>query len=273
MKKLFSLAAAVALLALSSAVWAYPALTGPTGGATQPDAAVIDQQVIGVAVDYLNNGEGDLGNSIIARVQYGVAENTEVGFAYTMQDIDDVQYTAALAEEPPSTSSGSFNAWSLNAKRTMALSDRINGGLGIIYQDWHDLPGSDMKRSFTQIYAVASSVLKEADGTMPAIGASLGVNYTMGELSDGYENYDDSAFRAFLAMSATFQSGLSLIGEFQTKASYFDSKPLSSVVARYPISEKLSAQLGVTNSQMGISGGSTHNFFGGLTMNFGGTGY
>ena len=269
MKTWFSFGAAVALLALSSSLWAYPALTGPTGGATQPDAVTVARGVVDVAADYVNNGNAEVGDTGTLRVLYGIADKTEIGLSYSMQDVDSdndgYEYDAAQT-----TNGYTFNNWGVNAKRTMTLTQRIQLALGLIYQDYHDLP-MDASLHFTQLYAVASSQLRAGTGSMPAINGSIGVNHTMATFNiEGHNIVDDDALRAFAGVSATFDSGLNITGEYQLKDSAFDAKPLSSVVARYPISPRVNAQLGFSNSEFGFLGGTQHHLFVGLNMNFGG---
>lgn len=233
MKKMFTLGAAIVLLAISGAVMAYPSLTGPTGSGVLPNAATVAPQAFDVAIDYL-----DLYDSVLARVNFGLTENTEVGVAYTEQD--------------------GPNSWGLNAKRTMSVNERVTGAIGAIYQDWDG-------GNSTQVYGVLGTTLPVAG--IPAVKGCIGLNYTN---VDSGSNYD--ALRGFVSLSASVTEKLSIAVDFQTEDSYFDDKPLSSIVARYPINTRMNAQIGMSNAMSGISGGMSHNLFVGVNMGFGGQG-
>ena len=261
MNKWCSLAAAMTLLALSTMVRAYPALTGPSGGATQPDTAVVDRGVLDLALDFSNNGTSYVGNSLIGRAEYGIADKTEIGLTYTMQDLDTpgTDYEAAQT-----SSSGSYDNWGINAKRIMSINERFDAGLGVIYLSNHDLPGNQ-KRNFTQLYGVVSTTVQAGTATEPAISGAVGVNYTAGRNAGRNQN----TLRPFISMSADFPGGFSLTGEMQLNDDDYDYKPLSSLVARYQITPLMSAQLGVTNAQMGFFGGRAHDLFVGIMAGLG----
>lgn len=263
MKKMFSIGVAIALLTISGAVMAYPSLLGPTGSGVLPNDVTVNRGAFDAAIDYFNNGEGALNSSIIARVEYGVAENTEIGVGYTMQDVVYAPTQGATANDETTVTSYSYNNWSVNAKRTMTVNDRINAGLGVVYQSYNDLLPGDT-RNFLQVYGLVGGTLPIA-GIMPIQG-TIGLNYTRGEANEA----NDSAIRGFVGLSAMLTEKLSLAVDFQTEDSYFDDKPLSSIVARYPITSRMNAQVGMSNAMLSIGGGKVHNFFAGVNMGFGG---
>ena len=240
---------------------AYPSLLGPTGSAELPNVATVDRSAFDAAVDYFTNGEGTLDNSFIGRVNYGIAENTEIGVAYTLQD---VEFTPTEGVSTSATvTSYSFNNWNVNAKRTMAINERFTAGLGVVYQAWNDLLPGD-SRNFLQVYGAVGAALPIAG--IPEIQGTIGLNYTRGDVNSAA----DSAIRGFIGLSSAVTEKLTLAVDFQTEDTYFDDQPLSSIVARYQINNRLKAEAGLSNAMLGMCGSSDHNLFVGVSMGFGG---
>lgn len=267
MNKMFTFGAAIALLAISGAVLAYPSLLGPSGSGVLPDATTVSAKAYDAAVDYFNNSVGILDISVTTRVNYGIAENTEIGFAYTLQGVRDT--ATVWPTEAATASSYSYNSWNVSAKRTMAINERMTAGLGVVYQNWNDLLTGD-SRSFSQVYSVLGTTLPFAG--IPVLHGYIGLNYTKGDAKEEFDSFSDSAIRGFIGLSASVTEKLSVAVDFQTEDSYFDEKPLSSIVARYPINTRMNAQIGMSNAVLGMTGGPAHNLFVGVNMGFGGQG-
>jgi len=254
MKKLLSLGMAAALLVVTSAAFALPTLTGPTGVVDTPTADVAAPGQFTIAADWYDFGAADwydFGiesssvNLIPIRLNYGVAPNFEVGAMYTVSDGD-----------------GS-DAWGLNAKymTPFTLGD-AEWSIGASYWYW-DMTDADL--SAIQGYFVGTKSFTPDEEGNTVVKGSLGISYT---------NYDaevdsEGAFRVFANLEATFANKLSVGAEFQLKDSDIEDDPLSSIVIRYPFTPALTGQVGFTNSLLG-RGSPDHNIFAGLAYTFGG---
>lgn len=82
MKQLIVLGIAVAL---ACAVQAYPTLTGPTGLATLPTAAVAPAGQLQLAADYYDT---EIESTIPVRVLYGIGDNFEIGATYVSFELN-----------------------------------------------------------------------------------------------------------------------------------------------------------------------------------------
>lgn len=233
MKKLLVLGMAVAL---ASAAFAYPTLTGPTGLATVPTAAVAPAGELTLAADWFDT---EVDETIPIRVLYGVGENFEIGAGYFLQNDND--------------------AWGVNAKYLTPLT--LGGfawALGAQYIDFTDADVTATQAYFAGTRGFAIS----EDGAGPALAGTLGVNWT--QLSNGV---DEDAFRFFAGLELGFENGLSIAAEYQTEDDDIETDPVFSAVVRYPFTPALSAQVGITNGP--IVGGDDSNIFAGLSYAFG----
>lgn len=253
MKRLVLLAAVV-LVAATGAVQAYPSLLGPTGSVNLPTAAVNAPEKLNVAVDYYDNGyEGgatDVDAAIPIRLLYGVSQNVEVGATYTIQN-------GKVAGK-----SVDLDSWGLNFKYyNPIISGKSGWAIGAVHSEFTD---DDLDNNFTQLYWVGSSVLSAGTGTSPKVTGSFGINWTSLESFGA----DDDAFRPYVVLDFAFPSKLILSMEYQLKDSDVESDALSSIVARYPFSDKVSGQIGFSNGIRGVVGGNDHNFLAGLNVRF-----
>lgn len=232
MKKMFVLGMAAAALAIATAAYAYPTLTGPTGGATLPNAAVVPAGQLQLAADWVNT---DPDAAFPIRATYGLGSNFELGAAYIVQS--------------------DANTWDINAKYATALKVLdFSWALGAQYLTSND---TDMKA--TQVYFVGS---RPFDLSGMTLNGTVGVNWT--KISDGI---DEDAIRLFGGLDTTFANGLNLGAELQSKNEDIESDMMWSVVARYPFTPNLAGQVGITNGPIFGSGDS--NVFVGATYAFG----
>lgn len=243
MKKILALGI-VAAMALAGAAYAYPTLTGATGLAALPTAAVAPAGQLDLAADFYNTKTGAVKDAFPVRVQYGVAENFEVGAAFLMQkDMD---------------------RWYANVKYGTPLTLAGFGfAVGAQYGQMTDAP----KAKTTQLYVAGTRAFGgEADGVMPALNGTLGVNWTQFKVAGA--SFD--AFRAFAGLDAAFANNLNVAAEVQTmnKKDLGDVKALSSLVVRYPLTEALTGQVGVTNA-LDLNGAKDYNVFAGVNYVFG----
>jgi len=207
-------------LALISAAQAYPTLTGPTGLATLPTAAIAATGQLQVAADYFNAEEWE-GTVYPVRLLYGVNDSLEIGAAYWLN-------------------SDQSNAWGVNAKYLLPikLAD-MPWAVGASYLNF-----PDWSETFTQVYFVGSKAFTEASAGMPGFNGTIGVNWTQ----DDWDFGTDDAIRLYAGLEAIFANNLSVAGEFQTKNEDVDDNAIWSLVARYPFTPVLTGQVGVTNA-------------------------
>jgi len=221
------------VLAAFAAAYAYPTLTGPTGLATIPTAAVAAAGQLQVAADYYD-AEGD--SAIPIRALYGIGENFEVGLGYWMQDDND--------------------GFMLNAKYLTPLTfGDMAWAAGAQYIDL------DAMDTILQAYFVGTKQFSEAGEGTPGFSGSIGFNWT------DVDAADDSAFRFFVGGELAFANNLTVNAEFQTKDDDIEADSLWSIGVRYPFTEALTGQLGYTNGP--IVGFDDSNFFLGLNYGFG----
>jgi len=237
MKQLLLLGIALALVC---AVQAYPTLAGPTGLATLPTAAVAPTGQLGLAADFYNT---DPDSTIPLRLVYGVGPNFELGALYAIQSNE--------------------NAWSVNAKYKLPVAvGPAAVAIGALYFD-----SSDLDEKGEQIYAVGTMTLAEASAAMPGLSGSLGLNWTRDDIS----GFSEDATRVFAGLDAAFANKLSVAAEFQTKSDKVEGDALWSVVARYPFTEVLTGQVGMTNAfgPIPLFGTGDQNIFAGVSYAFG----
>lgn len=257
MKKMLSLGIAVALMAMACAAYAaYPTLLGPTGNGVLPTAAVQPAGQLSAALDLYNTDDDDLGvgNTLPLRVVYGVTPNLEIGAGYTKV----------------STDGDDITMWNVNAKYATPVN--LLGfawSAGLVYGS-ADIAGGDI--TATQLYWVGDRTIALAENT-PALNVTAGVNWTQID-PDGGDTLD--AFRFFGGVSAAITPKLTGSLEMQSAAGDFDEKPMGAITLRYAFTPALTAQVGYTNSFLGvigntdIDGEATYNPFVGINYTFGG---
>ena len=295
MKKLFTLGIA---LAFACAAYAYPTLTGPTGLATLPTAAVAPAGQLQIAADYYDT-EGD--STIPLRVLYGVGGNLEFGLLYAFSN----QSMVLEVEDDFALTFDADNTWGLNAKYALPVDlagFQFAAGAQYLTSDFAvtvvDLLGefpteelASIDTNTTQVYLVGTRAFTLGGDGSPALNGTLGLNWTRMKLDlTGEEivpeSISESGFRFFGGLEALFANNLSLAVEFQTEEEDLgDTDMLWSFVGRYPFTPSLSAQIGYTNASnipamfegelgitmLGLNGGGEHNFFAGLNFAWDGT--
>jgi hypothetical protein len=216
-------------LAFAYAAGAFPTLTGPTGLASLPTAAIAPTGQFQFAADWYDT---DPDTTLPLRLLYGAGDNLELGATLIFSGED---------------------AWGINGKYVTPL-DLIGFNLAIGAQ--HLSADAD----FTQIYFVGTRAF--GDEVTPLNG-TVGLNWT--RMSNGTS---EEGVRVFLGIEAILSDDLRVAGELQTrKAALGDDRALWSLVGRYAFSEELTGQLGVTNGP--IVGGTDHHFFLGAAYTFG----
>ncbi len=227
------------VVALVGAAFAYPTLTGPTGLITLPTASSLPAGQISLAADYYNTSDGPVENSYPVRATLGLASSIEVGAAYLFQDNADM--------------------WVLNAK----LSPIINligfdWGAGAQYAKQNLTPADE---TVFQLYWVGTMMMSDVDEGQPAIGLTVGANWTDSDL------LDDNTLRFFAGVEAGFANNFSLIAEYQTEDEDFETDPVWSVGARFGFTDAISAQVAWTNGP--FFGRGEHNLTAGINFGWG----
>lgn len=258
MNKLF-LSLAALLLSLSCITWGYPSLLGPSGGANQPTTAVQPRDTVAIAVDFLNSSSGDndlnAGDSILTRLQFGMANDMECGLVFgTQQD----NMASAPAE------AANYNRLGLNIKMAQPISKRANAAVGANYMNFLDRP-SGTPNAYTQLYLVADNRINLDNDTNNKLFASLGVNCLIWQ--DG--SAKNTSIRPFVSLKGLFPQGFSITGEYQFQDTAFDVASLTSLTARFPFNQRLSAQAGISNSSRCFFGAKNHQLFVGANIQFG----
>jgi len=218
-------------LALSTAAFAYPSLSGPTGGTNQPNAMVPAVDTGQFAADYSMRNHD---NELIVRGVLGIATNFEVGAAGYIDT---------------SSGGGDNNAFGLNAKYVLAdlnLQPTDKVAVGINYQK------ASGSFDSTSIYAVGSRQFKMLEENQPAILGSVGLDF---------DSASNTTIRPFIGVDVVFRDGLTINGELKAKGSD-DAAAMYALTARYPINSTWTAQFGLTNSWLGNFGGND----GGVTI-------
>lgn len=211
--------------------FAYPSLSGPTGGANLPDAYVLNQGQINVALDYFNQTDEGVGAVKNFRLLYGASNNLEVGLAYNMQGTD---------------APDSLNSFGINAKYyTYIKMADITWAVGANYQKFDDL---DIKA--TQLYWVGSKIMRVSKANPSAVTGNIGLNWVK---LDAYGT-SDNLFRPFVGLKFLYKQSASLVLDYQFKNSDWDEKAMISAVLRFPLNNHLSGQFGVSNGFRGLYG-------------------
>lgn len=258
MKKLF-LPLMALLLSLGCISWGYPSLLGPSGGTNQPTAEIQQRDSIAVAIDFLNSSSGDndlnAGNSILTRLQLGIANDIECGLTFAAQQDD-------MATPP--AESANYNRLGINVKLAQAISQRAKIAVGANYLNYLNRPAGETN-AFTQLYLVADDRINLDNDTNNKLFASVGVSCLLWQ--NGSKK--NSSFRPFVSLTGLFPQGFSITGEYKFEDVDADAAPLTSLTARYPFTSNLSGQIGINNSSHGFFGGKNHQLFIGVNMQFG----
>ncbi len=274
----------IALFAATGAVYAYPSLLGPTGGANLPTAAVEKTGQLEFALDYVQEGDRDiigspavniatredLGDTKSLRMLYGLLPGMEIGGKMDFEHWN----TSNVDLNDGSTimfSSSDYNLWGANAKYQLPF--QIANLTWAVGGEYNRIPTST--ENWTQGYAVGSFPCYCGTGALSAIRCSVGGNWTRYRETD--EDYSEDDTRGFLSIDLAFANKWSLIGEYQsTTKKDASTHPLTSLVARTPLGGRLAGQVGVTNGENGglfvgspISIGYRHYLFAGLEYSLG----
>ena len=282
MKKL-TLTLAIALFALAGTAFAYPSLLGPTGGANLPNAVVVAPGVFCIAADFVNANDtfpvasgtisgvpavvnetnDNIGNF---RLLYGVMQNLEIGASYIHQNAHLQAVNASTGANIGDSVSANLSNWGVNAKYVLPkLFLDSDLGLGVVYMGFNDDSGV---KDISQLYAVATKSLTPEDAAV-AVRGSLGVNWSNAELTDAAGGGSTNAFRPFIDVDLAFANKLNLTAEYQLKNDDFDTDAMASIVARYPITDSLAAELGFSNAVRGVAGSDRYNLLVGVNYKFG----
>jgi len=239
----------LAALALAVSAMAFPAptLMGPTGQAVIPTADVAGPGFT-VAADYQNF---DVGNGIPIRALFGIGSNVEIGASFTIFDED----------------TDLDNAMGANAK--FAFGNILGGrpAVGAQFFRLEDIDGDTADVIQAYLAWTHRSVLGEEDAQ--ALAFTLGANWTQID-AEGEETIDDTRF--FAGIDLSLSDRLSVLVDYQTESSdLLDASPITAVSARVAINRMLALQVGTTNA-LGPIALDEHNFFIGLSADFGGRG-
>lgn len=255
MKKLLSLGMAAGLMAFATAAFAYPTLLGQTGTGVQPNADVLAAGTVNVAVDYYSTSDDDIEfeNTYPARVLFSASDNLEVGAGY--------QFLQVGGEDA--------NAWTVNAKYQTPLTiGDFAWSLGALYRKL-DVDALAAEATVTQATFVGTRPIMENDTV--SLRGSIGANWTQVEEVDEVEEVTTDVVRPFIGVEADFGNGLLVAADYQFSNENLEGDALYSVVARYAITDAISAQLGFTNaSTIGVTGTDESNIFAGVNFAFGG---
>lgn len=260
------------LLAIAGAAYAYPTLTGPTGIVAVPTADVVGMAGVRVAADYYAIADDDLGldDTTPLRVQAGLLKIVEVGAAFWPVSLDDSDADTWALNAKVHSPIGFFG-FDLAAGAQYAVTGIDTVTLPVQTGRAIALPivGDDDIKT-TQFYAVGTRSLIPIQGvnSISDVRASLGANWTQIDVGDE----TNSAVRAFTGVEVLLLNKLSVAAEYQTKdEDVGDDEPISSLVARYRVNDRLTVQAGYTNAgyNLGLAGSDDHNFFAGASLGFG----
>jgi hypothetical protein len=244
---------AVASLACTVGASAYPSLAGPTGTGSLPTASVVAPGQLQAAIDLYEANEWHSDTAVPIRAVYGIAPNVEVGAGYTNQQIAD----------------DDGNSWNINAKLKAGVTQGdITWAVGGRYGQT-DVTAFDTTQSAAQLYVVASKDFVMSHSSVPTIRGSLGLNYTSLDTDTPDGAFSDSALRPFISASATFANRVNVSLDFQAKDHNLDIHPMHAIMVRYPFTNAVAGEIGLTNMQAnGVSGGESNNVVAGLNMTF-----
>lgn len=251
MKKVFIYAALLAMLAICAvAASASPSFMGATGGVSLPDVNVTPTNTADAALDYHRQDLENADQATNFRLNYGLSDKSEIGFAYTWQ---------SGANYDEGYSSVGLNNWSVNAKYVLPFRwNDLETAVGAQYAKYKDLSTEQ-----TMLYAVAGGRVWESYGSNKALDFNLGVSWIKFDVDEGKSD----KFHAFTVAKYRFNPSMQLVGEFQTKAGP-DRDPLTSIALRYKMDDSLTWQTGITNSFRRVTGGGHHDWFIGASYSF-----
>lgn len=222
MKRLLLLGiAAVALSSAAPALAGGLSLTGETGAARTPIAAVLEPMSFAVAGDFVVSE--DL--SLPLRLEFGVIEGLELGLNYWFSD-----------------SNNNWNQWGLNVKYVLPvdLNEGLDLAAGLNYQDESADGGYGV--SLIKVYGV----LSYAWDTRIPILVTGGLSY---EVQDGDKN--NSGLRLFGSVLADVMPRLAVGAEFNFSNEDLDGDDADPGLwfgARFQVLEGLTLQGGVVNN-------------------------
>lgn len=216
-----------------------PTEIGPTGGAFLPTASVLADNEYIIAGDYYNTVDN---TTWPMRLSFGVTPRLEIGASLTGNSTSVV--------------------WGLNGKYACSLFDRPGFAVGGLYRNARDI---NLRAS--QVYLVYTHPFSRP-GAGALMRATGGVNWTLINFPElGHEQ----KVRFFGSIDATFRQRLSIGGEIQSASfGLGEDHPLTSVWARYAVTEHLAAQVGLSNADpLGVLSTDHHRLFAGLSYSFG----
>jgi len=195
-------------------VAAYPSLTGPTGTAVVPDAAIVAEETLNIAVDGCHTG-GVTPASV--RALYGLTPDLEVGGGCGLHT--------------------GHARWTVQAKYASPVTiDQADLSAGVVFTC-----SSTDHASSVQGYLVSTRAFSPGIAGVPALHGSLGVNWTTVS-----GTRDANAVRAFLSAVVDFHNGLAFCAEYQTRGLH-DRHGVAAMTTRYLRQDGLAVELGITN--------------------------
>lgn len=211
MKKILSVG--IAMLAISAAM-AYPTLFNGTNGAVlQPTAAVADAGSLQVAIDSVPDA-GVVGTAYPIRAVYGIAENIEVGAAFST-DLD------------------GNNDWGIGGKWLTPLT--LGGFAWAAGADYTDT-AADVNDTILRAYFVGDRQFTDE------LSASVGLMGTRTE-RNAVDGGDLTLIRPYIAAEYAFENGFSVVADYLF-ASDNQGQADPSVAIRYALTESTTAQIG-----------------------------
>lgn len=223
--RITTIVSAALAIVLSTAAFATPSLSGPTGGTNLPDATVSALHNGQIADDFMM---GSNHNAMVLRGVYGIATDLEVGVAGYFD-------TGKHGSDN--------NGIGINAKYQLANLGLQNGDKVAVGINYQDTSGSF---NDTSIYLVGTRQVTEMNMSRPAVAASVGLNYNTAPHS--------TILRPYASVDATYSGGLNLNAEIQFGGSDYDNQPMMALTARFPINNTWAVQAGYTNSNLGTYG-------------------
>jgi len=241
--RLCMLSALLAVVLVSGMAWGYPTRFGAaTGLVDLPTADVAMSGGAELAGDYtrLENGQ----QIWPVRLLIGASAGAEVGFVYAkLKDgIND-------------------NATGFGAKMALMEEPTADYGVGV-GASFLNLPDVDMLNIYavlTKEFTVAAPQARRSEAPRPRVRGHLGVMFT--RITDGA---DDDEVQPFLGVDITSPEGTSFVVEY--KPTKFGDDYAAAAI-RYPLSPKVTAQVGVARSGT-VLGQDDYRFFVGFNYNF-----
>jgi hypothetical protein len=234
----------VGMFVLTQAAWAYPTLTGPTGQAVVPTAAVAPVG-LSVAADWQ---ELEAEHGLPLRAQLSLGSVAEIGAAF----------------DPFSTDAGIDQALGLNGKLQIGQWATGTAALGAQYRNEEFTGG--FEQDFMQAYFAWSTQMRPGTLGIADVGLNLGVNWT--EVDPDLGN-TENGFRIFAGVRVGVTDSIALMGEYQSEDEDLgDADPITAFTVRFQLTPGIAAQVGITNA-VGLIASPDHNLFAGLNFSFG----